>query len=108
MIRHLTTAALIALAPMLASAQGVSPECQRIAVTMNFAAQFRDTGMSPQQVYQQMKMSNFKQGVSDEQLKDEINTIFFDQDASEISGGQISSAIMHSCMFPPKTYQPLN
>jgi hypothetical protein len=108
MIRALIAAALIALVPTIASAEGLSTACQKIATTMNFAAQFRDSNMSPQQVYQQMQIPNFRQGISEEQLKDEINTVFFDQDASSMSGGQIYSAIVHSCMFPKKTYQPLN
>lgn len=108
MIRKLSAATLIALVPMLSHAAELTSECQRIAITMNFAAQFRDSSMSPEQVYQQMQMPNFKQGIPDKQLKDEINTVFFDQDASNMSGSQIYNAIVHSCMFPPKTYQPLN
>jgi PBP1b-binding outer membrane lipoprotein LpoB len=81
--------------------------CTKLAAAFIFAAQFRDSGMSPQQAYRQMQMRQFKNGLPNDLLKDIINSVFFDPDASSESPDQIYSTVINQCLFQPKVYQPL-
>ena len=107
MKRYLIAIAIVI--PVTASAQQSAAECTNEAVVFNFAATFRDTGMSPQQALASMRAQpSMLRGFSDDLVKNIVDVVYFDPDASRIPHGQMYSAIVRSCMFPPKTYQPLN
>lgn len=40
-------------------------------------------------------------------LKEIINAVYFDPDLSRMSAREVYSAVVNSCMFPPKQYTPL-
>jgi hypothetical protein len=84
-------------------------ECTDEAVVFNFAAMFRDTGMSPQQTLTKMHAQpSMMRGLSDDLVKNIINVVYFDHDASQIPYGRMYSEVANSCMSSKKTYQPLN
>jgi hypothetical protein len=97
---------------MKAAQEKPSPEiteCTNEAVVFNFAAMFRDTGISPQQTLSKMRAQpSLMKGFPDGLVKNIIDVVYFDPDASKIPYGQMYSAIVHSCMSRPKKFQPLN
>ncbi|MCM2546167.1 hypothetical protein ACVCII_04175 [Burkholderia glumae] len=95
-----------------AQASGALPDeqisnCTTSATVFSFAATFRDTGVSPQQNLQQMRMPQFRRGMPEGALKEIINAVYFDPDLSRMSAREVYSAVVNSCMFPPKQYTPL-
>ncbi|WP_186263323.1 hypothetical protein [Burkholderia gladioli] len=81
--------------------------CTTSATVFSFAATFRDTGVSPQQNLQQLKMPQFRRGMPEGALKEIINAVYFDPDLSQMPAREVYSAVVNSCMFPPKQYTPL-
>lgn len=105
MIRTLIAAAL--LFPVAASAQQTLQDCLNDVNYFNYAASYRDEGLSPQDTFARMKrMANDDH--PEQYIKGVINVVFFDPDVSRMTAVQISRSITHECVSPKKTYQPLD
>jgi len=107
MKQYLTALALAI--PVVASAQQNTQQCTDQAAVFNFAAMYRDTGISPQQTLSRMNAQpSMMRGFPDELVKNIIDVVYFDPEASRVPYGRMYSEIVRSCMFPKKAYQPLN
>ncbi|MCA8335207.1 hypothetical protein LGM81_05560 [Burkholderia multivorans] len=89
--------ALISLSGIAWSA--TSFECSIVASMYNYAASYRDTGISPQDTSAKIKdMFPSRQKF----LKGVVNQVYFDPDVSQLSAHEIVSSVMHECINPSK------
>ncbi|WP_213766834.1 hypothetical protein [Caballeronia sp. dw_19] len=82
--------------------------CLWIGSTYKAAAEQRDSGMNPQQAFDEDKSpdgSGLQNGVDDKTIKRIINQVYFDNDFADAGGTALSSQMYRACLR--KQYKPL-
>lgn len=83
-------------------------KCANLATIYRLSAQYRDSGISPQQSYQAL-LNWTRNGILDRDLRDIINTVYFDQDFENAGGQRLHNQIFNRCMGTDSTqFNPLN
>lgn len=98
------------LAPLAAHAQAFpftpaqQKSCLLEAQVFQYAASYRDSGMSPQQAFGNISAM---QGVPKQSAKGIINTVYFDSNFTGTGGQALFNQIYEACLYPKGRYQPL-
>lgn len=98
------------LAPIGAQAQtppftpAQQKNCVIEAQAFQYAASYRDSGLSPQQTLGSMSASK---DVPQKSLKGIINTVYFDSNFVGAGGQPLFNQVYEACLYPKGRYQPL-
>jgi hypothetical protein len=79
--------------------------CTIEAQAFQFAASYRDSGLSPQQTLSAMSATK---DVPQKALKGLINTVYFDSNFQGAGGEPLFNQVYQACLYPNGRFQPLN
>jgi hypothetical protein len=82
-------------------------QCQLKGVAFKQAAEYRDSGRSPQTTLQLLKNLE-PSGLSESFLKNTINLVYFDSQFADAGGQRLADQVAYLCTHPnPPSYMPL-